>query len=876
MKIWSRLKALISRRKLEHDMAAELQAHIDMQEAANRAAGMSSQEAHYAARRQFGHLDCVKETVRDQRNWTWLESWLKDFRFAARSLAKSPGFTLTVVATLAIGIGATTAFVSLALRVLWPKLPYPNPGQLVMMDEIDIGNPDRMGFITPRLAYFRTHATSFSGLATENVDCMNLVVDGAPTSVTVGMVTEDFFGVLGIQPALGRSFLPSEFEGDSGEVVVLSHDLWRNRFSSDSNIVGRDVRIGERMRRVIGVMPPSLRLPEGFDGDLYLPMTLRQAWPKPPFAWYKLWALGGIGRLRPGVERAQAQAEIDALTKSGSHLLGYRSEEKIRLSSFNSERYESSASKMFGVFFGSVFLLHAIACTNAANLILVRSLLRRRELAVRLALGGSCSRIIRLILLEALLLTAAAAAMGLLMAKWCWSFSTPLLPIGAMVFADLDHLGFDRRTLCAAALLCSVTCVLVTLIPAWRVTRANVNDTLKEGAGSLGDSQRLGRLRNSFVALQVALAVILLLSAGLMFRAFRRLQDAGVGFDPTNKLVVSLQLPEETSGQTISEDSAHLLERFQRLPWVAQVARGSGSPLQNGWTGGVKVDDRPGLGEIRCSINAVSAGYFSTMGIPFRAGRGFEGLRLGDPEVVVINETSVKRWFPGESPLGKRITYDGKTTMEIIGVVADIRDWRAQDPISPHIYLPTWQPPDSSTSLTFVLRLSGPAGLKFDEAIRRAAYEADPHIIVLQVSKLEDEVYQRVYLERSAMDLLKAVSILSVVLAAVGLFAVMAYAVAQRKREYGVRMALGASPENLQWFVLRNGMKVTLVGISIGLCAAWGLTRLLQSILFETSPHDPFAYVGSAVALFGVAALACWLPARRAANVDPVEALRAE
>jgi putative ABC transport system permease protein len=417
---------------------------------------------------------------------------------------------------------------------------------------------------------------------------------------------------------------------------------------------------------------------------------------------------------------------------------------------------------------------------------------------------------------------------------------------------------------------------LVTLIPAWRVTRANVNDTLKEGAGSLGDSQRLGRLRNSFVALQVALAVILLLSAGLMFRAFRRLQDAGVGFDPTNKLVVSLQLPEETSGQTISEDSAHLLERFQRLPWVAQVARGSGSPLQNGWTGGVKVDDRPGLGEIRCSINAVSAGYFSTMGIPFRAGRGFEGLRLGDPEVVVINETSVKRWFPGESPLGKRITYDGKTTMEIIGVVADIRDWRAQDPISPHIYLPTWQPPDSSTSLTFVLRLSGPAGLKFDEAIRRAAYEADPHIIVLQVSKLEDEVYQRVYLERSAMDLLKAVSILSVVLAAVGLFAVMAYAVAQRKREYGVRMALGASPENLQWFVLRNGMKVTLVGISIGLCAAWGLTRLLQSILFETSPHDPFAYVGSAVALFGVAALACWLPARRAANVDPVEALRAE
>ena len=739
-----RVGALVSKRRLEREMTDEILEHLEERAERYVASGMSPVEARNTAMRDFGGVDQLKEQCRDQRSWVWLEQTLKDFRFAGRSLTKSPGFTLAVVATLAIGIGATTAFVSLALRVLWPKLPYPNPEQLVMMDEIDIGNPDRMGFLMPRLAFFRNRATSFSGLATENVDRMNLVVDGAPTSVTVGLVTGDFFAVLGIQPALGRTFLPSESESDSGEVVVLSHELWLNRFGSDPGIVGRDVRIGERMRRVIGVMPQSVLLPEGFGGDLYLPMSLKQEWSKPPFAWYKLWALGGIGRLRPGVERAQAKAEINALTKSGSHLLRYRSEEKIRLSSFNSERYGSSSAQMFGVFFGSVFLLYAIACTNAANLILLRSLLRRRELAVRLALGGSRSRIIRLILLEALLLTAAAAAVGLLMAKWCWSFSTPLLPIGAMVFADLNHLGLDRETFCAAVVLGGATCVLVTLVPAWRVTRANVNDTLKEGAGSLGDSRRLGQLRNSFVVLQVALAVILLLSAGLMLRAFQRLQDAGVGFEPTNKLVVNVRLPEGTLGQNITDAAARFLEQLRRLPGIAQVARGSGSPLQSGWSGQVKVDGRPDLGEIMCSVNAVSAEYFSTVGIPFRAGRGFSGLKPGDPQVVVINETLAKQWFPGESPLGKRITYDEKTTMEIIGVVGDIRDWRAQAAISPHIYCPRWQLPEDPIALDFVLRLSGPAGLKFDEAIRRAAYEADPHIIVSQVSKLEDEVAQRV------------------------------------------------------------------------------------------------------------------------------------
>jgi len=448
--------------------------------------------------------------------------------------------------------------------------------------------------------------------------------------------------------------------------------------------------------------------------------------------------------------------------------------------------------------------------------------------------------------------------------------------MGAVVFADVDHLGLDRGTLCAAALLCGVTCLLVALIPAWRVTRATVNDTLKEGAGSLGDSRRLGRLRNSFVVLQVALAVILLLGAGLMLRAFQHLQDAGVGFDPTNKLAVEGWLPNGTSVQTFSDDAARFSEQLQRLPNVAQVAVCSGNPLLSAGGNSVRIESRPDLGKIMCSTSAISADYFSTVGIPLRAGRGFEGLKPGDPQVVVINETLAKRCFPGENPLGKRLASDDKRMMEIIGVVGDVRDWEPQVAPAPHIYCPPWQLPEFATSLDLVIRLSGPAGLKFDAAVRRAAFQADPHIVVSRISKLEDDAYQRVYLERSAVDLLKAVSTLSVILAAVGLFAVMAYAVAQRQREFGVRIALGATPENLQWFVLGRGLRLTMLGIALGLGAAWGLTRFLRTILYETSPHDPITYVGVAVVLLGVAALACWLPARKASMVNPIEALRTE
>jgi predicted permease len=876
--IFFRLQPFFRRRKIEAELSEEMRAHLEMATEANIAAGMSSEEARYAARREFGGVDQVKESYRDERGLRWLEDLGRDLRYAARSLRKNAGFSLAVVAMLAIGIGVTTAFATLALRVLWPKLPYPHPEQLVMLDEIRPGNRVIVGFRTPRLAFYRSHAVSFAGLATELLPHgVNLVVNGETFGISAGEVTADFFNVLGLQPELGRVFLPTEFANSTGDVVVLTHRVWLERFNSDPGIVGRDLQIGERIRRVVGVMPEGLRLPAGFGGDVIVPMDLKAEWPPvQPIPWGQLFVIGAFGRLKPGVTRAQAQAELEVLAKANSAWMHYAPGETTRISSLTSDRFPSAKSQIFGVFLGAVFLLYAIAVSNVANLILVRSLLRRREIAVRMALGGSRGRIARLIVTETLLLAAVGGAVGVFVAHWCWSISPQLLPWESLGWVDLTHHWIDVPTICLAAVMSTVTCVLVTLIPVWRVTRASVNETLKEGSGSLGDSRRLGGLRSGFVVVQAALAVVLLLGAGLMMQTSVRLEKAGVGFEPANLSHIEAGLPKGLSAEVCWDDTARFAEKLARIPGVRRVALADSDPLLSAGGGSVTIEGRPERGEIKCFFSAISADYFSTIGIPMRAGRGFVSWKAGDPPVVVINETLAQRCFGTDDPIGKRLVDDEKKPMEVVGVVGDVRNWEPQADAPSRCYLPVRQAPDSASYLGVVLQLSGSPGPKFEETVRRAAFAIDPRIVVKRTTKLEDEVYERVALERNAVVLFRAVSALATILAAVGLFALMAYAVAQRHREFGLRMALGATPENLQWLVLRRGLRLAALGVLLGLGAAWGLTRFLQSLLFETSPHDPLTYGAVAVGLLGVAALACWLPARRAAKVDPMEALRAE
>ena len=874
MKFLHRLRSLFRKGKLDAEMAAEMRHHVELQTERNRAAGMDPDEARYAALRQFGNVASVQERAREQRSWVWLEQFMQDMRYSARSLAKAPGFTLSVVATLAIGIGATTAIVSIARRVLLPQLPFPAAEQLVVLDDVNVGQGMMVGLLTPRLAYYRDHAVSFSGLATERTEMMNLVIQGEPRGVLVGSVTADYFRVFGVPPAVGRYFLPDEFARETGSVAVLSNEVWQARFAADPGIVGRDILLGGQMRRVVGVMSKSFKPPLGFSGGgVFLPMALSSDYPADPF---KAWVIGAVGRLKPGVTREQAQAELAAMTtmpdfgRPGVKSLGLTP----RLSALGDDRFGIPSARMFWVFFGAVALLYVIACCNAANLVLGRSLLRRRELGVRLALGGSRGRIVRLLLAEATLLVVAGGAAGLLIAIWSWSAMAPLLPPATFLFGG--DLRLNGATVVIALALSALTCVLVSLVPAWRVTRLGVNETLKESVGSLGDSRRLGRLRNGFIIAQAALAVVLLLGAGLLTRSFGRLKEVGVGFDPANKLVITGQLPAGISLESYSQCAARFTEQLASLPGIERVAVMSVEPLLSNATATVKVDGRADLAEFRCAVSTVSEDYFLALGIPLRAGRGLSELKLGDPPVVVIDEKLARRAFAGESPLGKFLECEGRGKWEIVGVVGNVRDMQPHaDPV-PHLYCPAGQLPDFTGMLTMVLRVAGPVGPQFEASVRRAAFAADPRLVISKLAPLVEQVRARLNFERSAMALLHVISALAVALSALGLFAVMAYAVAQRRREFGVRMALGATPENLQWFVLGRGLRLTLLGIGLGLGAAWGLTRLLQSVLFETSPHDPLTYGAVAIGLLIVAALACWLPARRAAKVDPMVALRAE
>jgi putative ABC transport system permease protein len=537
--------------------------------------------------------------------------------------------------------------------------------------------------------------------------------------------------------------------------------------------------------------------------------------------------------------------------------------------------YQTDRSYIYWVFLGAVGFLYAIAGSNAVSLMLARTVARRRELGVRLAMGGSRWQIIRLLLTESLVLTTLAGFIGIFIAQWgYWALMTrqsPQAPAPAVQVWAL-HLPM-LATVVAVSVL---TSILVVIIPALRINHTHLSEALKEGAGSLGDSRRLQRMRSGLVVAQAALAVTLLAGAGLTLQSFWRLERVNLGFDPANKLAVNGVLPDGISQEAFLSLTTRFRDDIARLPAVVDVTYSGILPLANfaaSWE--VKIDGRPELGEIQFSANRVSPEYFTTLGLPILAGRGFAGMRPSDPPVAIINETAARRYFGSINPVGQHLDLDRYGKWEIIGVVTDVREWGRRQEIKPQFYYPFWQPPVFTGSFIELVRLATapPSGL--EAMIRRAAYTAEPRLIV-NVQHLADNAQQDVQNERNAMLILEVLSALALVLAATGLFAVMAYAVAQRQREFGVRMALGAAPGDLQWLVLRRGLVLAAAGVVIGLSAAWGLTRFLQSVLYETSPHDPVTYASVAGVLLAVAAAACWLPARRAARVDPMIALRAE
>lgn len=864
-----RLGESLRRSDTEFEMSEEMRQHVDMLMERNVKNGMSPDEALIAAQRRFGGTDQIKERCRDESRALFLENFLRDFVFAVRSLRRSPGFTFAMVTTLAIGIGATTAIVNIGRGVVFPAIPYPEPERLVVVIDGNTYDHDAEApfpFFSHgyRFAALREASKSFAGLGAERSEPMNLMTNGTPTPATIDWVTEDFLAVLGAKPLLGRTFIRSDFDGSKGDVAILDWGFWQKQFGGDPMIVGKDVVLGGKARRVVGVVRRGFRAPNNFSsGEIYLPETYSSTTSIWPFRW-----LGVVGRLKPGIARETAQAEMKLIRIPGPGRADPKYVEglKPRLVPLTAY-FRVGKDSLFWVFLGATAFLYAIACSNAASLMLTRTVGRSRELGVRLAIGGSRTQIARLLIAESLVLALLGGAIGMIFAWWSCSASVALVGVATR---------FDWVVLAIALALSVLTCCLVGVVPLVRLQNARLSDVLNEGTGSLGDSRRLGKLRSCFVVLQAALAVVLLIGAGVMARSFLRLQKIDLGFDPGDKVAVAGIFPDGISEKAYLELAERMRAMVSILPGVKDATYSMIVPLTNySASMSCKIDGRAELGDVDFSCNRVSPEYFSTLGVPILTGRGFEGMRAGDPPVAVINQTAARKYFGSENPIGKRLDLDKDGKAEIVGVVGDTRGVTQRKEAPPQIYFPIWQPPVSTGLLFELIRMTGQPGPGFESLVRRAAFEVEPRMVV-NLSRLTDNAAARIQTERNTMILLQVLSVVALILATLGMFAVMAFAVAQRQREFGLRMALGATATDLLRSVIQRGLRLASFGLVLGLGAAWGLTRFLQSVLFETSPHDAYTMVVVALVLLIVSALACWIPARKAANVDPAVALRTE
>jgi putative ABC transport system permease protein len=795
---------------------------------------------------------------------------MNDFRFAGRSLAKSPGYSAAVVVTLALGIGAAAAIFSVVDQALFRPPPYPHPEQLVVVGYKSKRFDFLPAMLAVQLAAFREQAKSFASFASLENRWDNMVYRGQPMGVAIGAVPADYFGNLGVLPLFGRAFVEGEDKPGADNVVILSHALWRDRFDSDETVVGRRVTIGNVGCQIVGVLPADFRPPDMHYAQIYQPLALTID-PAQPISARTLW---GLGRLRPGVTLAQAQAELAAIkievSAAAARTLADR-EPALRPLNYRTQGVTDDKS---WTMLAAVSLLYAIACANATNLMLARVHGRRKELSVRLAIGCSRGGLVRLVLVENSLLMAVAATGGLLVARWIFPALLLLAPS-----SEISSLvtKLDWRAVAFCGTLSLFTGLVVSLPAVWRISRADVTAGLKDGGQALGESPSLRRIRGSLVVVEAALAVVLLIGAGLMVRTIQRIVQVDRGIDPTNKIGMALTLPAKVYASVEARQglSLQLDERLRRVPGVQSVAFATVVPLSN-MSSTMFLTKGDGT-EVRVGPNGVAPSFMRTLGLPFVKGHGFEEARPGDSPVAVISESLARQFFGDENPIGRSLTIrQGAAPWEIVGVVRDVLDSVRRSP-PPQLYFPIWQlPTGGGTGLTVLLRTNRSMDVALADGMRRAIYAIDPRIVALPPHEFAQTVADEVKRERYLLTLLQVLAGLALLLALLGLFAVMAYSVAQRMGEFGIRMALGAVPAQLFGLVLKRGLVLVGFGIATGCGAAWGLTRLMQSLLYETSPHDPMVYGIVAIAL-GLAAVAgCWVPARRAMRVDVAKLLRAE
>lgn len=798
---------------------------------------------------------------------------LTELKPVLRSLARSPGYTAVVVVTLALGIGTAAALHS-NLAGAFRTVRFPEMERLVRIEGLNRGNTyPQPAFLSRYLAY-RERAKSFATLAGGSFDTLNLVVNGEPEGVQVSRVTANYFTVLGVAPALGRTFLPGEDEAGREGVVVLSHWLWRDRFGRDPAAVGKTVLLNERSYEIVGVLPEDFRAPPTQPmGRLYLPY-LMPAVTTPQTALSPIYS---VARLRPGVTLGQAQAELRTIKiELNPAQAEYADRVQVTVSAVDAMP-EFAGNQRFTamrwVAVVAVAFLYVIACVNAGSLMLVRTLARKRETGIRLALGAGRWAVARPLLIEALVLSAVAIGCGVLVAKW-------LMPALLAIAPGAEDNAFRAitlrwETLVFLALLGLVTGLLVASGPAWRAAHLNVNDAMKDSSQGGGESRRMRKVRGALVVLEAALAVALLTGTGLMIRTFQRLLDYDPGFEPEHRYRLSLQLSREERLNNAErlERYKQVIERLKQVPGVTGAGMGGYFSPTSYNAQKIKLDGRPEAGEVEAQGTMVAPELLDLLGLPLRAGRPLTALRQGDPVSVVVSESLARNYYPGRSPLGERLELSPREKWEIVGVVGDIRSARTE--AKPRFYYPYWQRGGGGLS-TVLVRTAGPPGPKFNSEIRRAVYEVEPKFAVNFIQGLDRQLVQEVSMERFIMVVLEVLATLALLLAMLGLFAMIAYSVAQRRAEFGIRLTFGATPESIRRLVVSGGMVLAALGVVIGLGLAWALSRFMATLLYQTSGREPLVYGLVGVLMLLAALPACWWPARRAGQVDVVKLLRAE
>ncbi|MFZ0640123.1 MAG: ABC transporter permease [Candidatus Acidiferrales bacterium] len=864
------------------ELNEEIDAHLRMATQDHVARGENPPDAAQSARRELGNRALIHETARDQWGWRWLETLLQDTRYALRMLRKSPGFTTVAILTLALGIGANTAIFSIVDPVLLRAFPYPHPEQLVLVFDAPVKQPDALSAISYRdFRECREQNRVFSEMAGNAFHDLTLTGAGEPSIVNTAAVTPEIFSLLNAKPLAGRTLLPEDGKQGAAPVAVLSENLWRSRFGSNPHLIGQSISLDMRAFTVVGVLPASFHYPDGSprqdvwisaaQDPLFGPLLSQPGVP----------VLGGIGRLKPGVSLAQAQAQMDTLgARLAKEFPAQDSGSTIRIQPYRQAVVGNVKSALL-ILLGAVGLVLLIACANIANLLLSRATSRGREIAVRIALGAGGARIVRQLLTESALLGLLGGVAGVLLAAWSVWILRPFLPAEV---TQINSIHIGGSVLVFALALSLAAALAFGLAPALLATPSNLQTNIKEGGAHAG--QRGGQhVRNSLAVAEISLAVVLLVAGGLLIRSFALLTSVSPGFDPKNVIEAEISLPQfqYSTPQQWTAFSNELLARLHAQPGLQDSALAAPLPMdrQGEATFAFSIVGNPPLppGKLTTADYAtVSPNYFRVMRIPLLRGRVFsEQDSPSNPKVALISETLARRYFPNQDPIGRQMKFgfppNTDVPREIIGVVGDVRDESLGRKPGPMMYVPFAQAPlyGGEVVVRSSLSVSSVAA-----GIRQATHAIDKDLPVTDIESFPDVLGASISQERFHTFLLVSFSAIALVLAAVGIFGVISYSASQRTHEIGIRMALGAQPRDVLRLILGQGAKLALFGLGVGVVVAFLLTRFLSSLLYGVSATDPVTFGIVVIVLLGVAMAAAYIPARRAMRVDPMVALRYE